>query len=58
MAASGVEGDAERCLKLLVDSDLVGLEWSGFDPQIHSTRQKAGGDPGLQYSSRSNIYYK
>jgi hypothetical protein len=39
-------------------SDLVGLEWSEFDPQIHSIRQKAGGAPGLQCSSKSNIYYK
>jgi len=44
--------------KLLKASDLVGLEWSGFDPQIHSIRQKVGGAPGLQCSSRSNIYYK
>jgi len=44
---------------LLVEfSDLVGLEWSGFDPQIHSIHQKAGGAPGLQCSSKSNIYYK
>jgi len=41
-----------------ISSDLVGLEWSGFDPQIHSIRQKAGGAPGLQCSSRLNIYYK
>ena len=39
-------------------SDLVRLEWSGFDPQIHSIRQKASGALGLQCSSRLNIYYK
>ena len=42
----------------LVDSDLIGLEWSGFDPQIHSIRRIGGGAPGLQYHSRSIIYYK
>ena len=51
-----------RCRTLFpnrnVSSDLIGLEWSGFDPQIHSIRRGGGGAPGLQYDSRSNIYYK
>ena len=38
------------------NSDLVGLEWSGLTPK--SIRQKAGGAPGFQCSSRLNIYYK
>ena len=34
------------------------LDWSGVDLTPKSIRQKAGGAPGFQCSSRLNIYYK